>query len=178
MRKLTLWMSLCLFVLVGSLSAKNATAAQFLYMINKILPEKKNVTIFMSPDVLDKEKPKLERAAATFGMKVKIFLVENARSLGEGFKQVGDDNVLVVYENSVTSQKSSKLFILKKCKERNIPVVTPMASYSESGAFLGIIVDEKFKMKDLLVNVQNYAEYAPKFTEEFNMAVGVTQVIK
>ena len=178
MRKAGLIIGLCIALTAGNVAAKNATAAQFLYMINKILPEKKNVTIFMAKDILEKEKPKLERAAATFGMKVKIFLIENARSLGEGFKQVSDNDVLVVYENSVTTQKNSRLFILKKCKERNIPVVTPMASYSQSGAFLGIIVDDKFKMKDLLVNVQNYAQYAPKFTEEFNVANGITQVIK
>ncbi|HHM02471.1 MAG TPA: hypothetical protein ENJ15_05605 [Caldithrix abyssi] len=177
MRKLSLVLVLLMF-LGGPLWAKNATAAQYLYMVNKVLPEKKNVSIFLPSELLSKEKPKIERAAATFGIKVKIFLIETARSLGEGFKQLKDDEVLIVYESDVTSVKSSRLFILKKCKERNIPVVTPMAEYSKAGAFLGIIVNDKFKMQDLLVNVQNYAQYAPKFTEEFNVAIGVTQVIK
>ncbi len=178
MRKVTITLILLFTFLSGQLWAKNATAAQFLYMVSKVLPEKKNVSIFLPAELLSREKPKIERAAATFGLKVKLFLIETARSLGEGFKQLKNDEVLIVYESDVTSVKSSRLFILKKCKERNIPVVTPMEEYSKAGAFLGIIVNEKFKMKDLLVNVQNYAEYAPKFTEEFNVAIGVTQVIK
>ncbi len=172
---------LLLTILVGFSTqsiAKDATAAQFLYMIHKILPEAKTVSVFLSSDQLDKAKTKLARAGATFGVKVKIYLVDTQKNIGENLKAIADNSVLVVYDTPTLMKKSSRMFILSKCKEHNIAVVTSSADYSKSGAFLGLIVDDKYKMKDFLVNLQNYSRFASKFTDEFKLALGVTKVFK
>jgi len=167
-----------LIALSGQSFARNATAAQYLYMVNKVIPEKKDVAVFMSNDLLETEKGKLERAAANFGLKVTIFIIDSPKTIGESLKKIEDNSVLVVYETEVLEEKSSKMFILSKCKERAIPVVSPSVEYAKSGAFIGIIVNEEHKMSQLLINLQNHSEFASKFTEEFNLALGVTELIK
>jgi len=169
---------LFLFAVSTQASAKDATAAQFLYMVNKILPEVKTVSVFLSSDQVDKAKTKLGRAGATFGLKVKIHLVDSQKDIGENLKSLSDNSVLLIFDTPMLMQKSSRMFIMSKCKERNIAVISSSADYSQSGAFLGLIVDDKFKMKDLLVNLQNYSRFADKFTDEFKLAMGVTKVFK
>lgn len=169
---------LFIFTLVAQSYATNATAAQYLYMVSKVIPEKKNVAIFMSNELLGVEKGKLERAAANFALKITIYVIDSPKAIGESLKKIEDNSVLVVYETPVLDDKSSKMFILSKCKESGIPVVSSSVEYAKSGAFIGIIVNEKHKMAQLLINLQNYSEFASKFTEEFNLALGVTEVIK
>lgn len=178
MRALSVLLITILFGSFGQVFARNATAAQYLYMVNKILPEKQNVAVFMSKDMVEKEKIKLERAAATFKLKVTIYIIESPRNIGESIKSIDENTALVVYETPVLEDKSSKMFIISKCKEKNIPIVTPSAEYVKAGAFVGIIVDEKFKMSQLMVNLQNYSQFESKFTEEFSLALGVTEIIK
>jgi ABC-type uncharacterized transport system substrate-binding protein len=178
MRTLRLTILLLLVLSTSQLFARNATAAQYLYMISKVIPEKKKVAVFMSRDLVEKEKGKLQRAAATFGVTVTIYVIEGARSIGTSLKKLSGDDVLVVYETSVLVQKSSKMFILSKCKEKGIPVVSPSEEYAKAGAFIGIFVNEKFKMTGLIINLQNHADLAPKFTEEFNVSLGITEVLK
>lgn len=178
MRALLLFITVTLFCSVSQLLAKNATAAQYLYMVNKIVPEKKNVAIFMSKEMVETEKVKLERAASTFDLSVTVYIIESPRNIGESLKKIDDSSALVVYETEILQEKSSKMFIISKCKEKNIPVITPSEEYVKAGALVGIIVDEKFKMSQLLINLQNYSQFAPKFTEEFTLALGVTELIK
>lgn len=166
------------FLFLGQVFGKNATAAQYLYMINKVIPERKTVAVFMSEDLVNKEKPKLERAAATFGITVTIYLIDNARTIGGSIKKLSSDDALVVYETPVLKEKSSKMFILSKCKEKGIPVISSSMDYAKSGAFIGIIVNDKFKMTELLINLQNHSDQSDKFTEEFNLSLGITQVLK
>jgi len=178
MNTIRLFVVILLYAFSGQLFARNATASQYLYMISKVIPEKKNVSIFMSKDLVDKEKPKLERAAVTFGLTVKIYLIDNARTIGSSLKKIESDNALVVYGSPVLDEKTSKMFILSKCKEKGIPVVSSNEEYAKAGAFIGIIVNEKFKMSQLLINLQNHADQSSKFTEEFNLSLGITQVLK
>ncbi|MCB0281020.1 MAG: hypothetical protein H6627_11680 [Calditrichae bacterium] len=178
MRAFLLFITVTVFCSASQLFAKNATAAQYLYMVNQIVPEKQNVAIFMAKDMVETEKVKLERAAATFKLNVTVYVIESARNIGESLKKIDDNTALVVYETPILQEKSSKMFIISKCKEKNIPVITPSEEYVKSGALVGIIVDDKFKMSQLLINLQNYAQFAPKFTEEFTLALGVTEIIK
>ncbi len=158
--------------------AKDATAAQYLYIIKKVLPEVKTVSVFLSSDQVDKAKGKFARAGATFGFKVKIYLVDSQKNIGENLKNISNSSVLIVYDTPTLMKKSSRMFILSKCKEHNIAIITSSADYSASGAFLGVIVNDKFKIKDLLVNLQNYSRFASIFTDEFKLALGVTKVIR
>jgi len=178
MKNMRLVASVILLLTVGSSLAENATSAQYLYMVNKVLPEVKKAAVFMPPELVEAEKSKLQRAAAAFQIQVTIYPIESNRTIGENLKKVSDDEVLIVYDSPVLMEKSSRLYILKKCKERNIPVITSNEEYSKSGAFIGIIVDGEFKISQLLVNLQHYEQFASKFTEEFSLALGVTQIIR
>jgi ABC-type uncharacterized transport system substrate-binding protein len=178
MRALRVFVFLFVFGIFGQAIARNATAAQYLYMVNQIIPEKKNVAVFMSKELVETEKMKLERAATTFKLKVTVYIIESPRNIGESLKMIDENTALVVYETPVLQEKSSKMFIISKCKEKNIPIVTPSEEYVKSGAFIGIVVNEKLKVSQLLVNLQNYSQFAPKFTEEFTLALGVTEIIK
>lgn len=173
-----LFIAILLGVFSGQAFARNATAAQYLYMISKVIPEKKKVAIFMSKELVGKEKTKLERAAATFGLTATIYLIDNAKTIGTSLKKLTGNEALVVYETPVLSEKSSKMFILSKCKEKGIPVVSSSVDYAKAGAFIGIIVNEKFKLTELLINLQNHSDQSSKFTEEFNLSLGITQVLR
>lgn len=167
-----------LFCSITQLFAKNALASQYLYLVNQIIPDKKDVAVFMSKDLVDKEKIKLERAAATFGLNITIYLIDSQRTIGRSLKKLDDNCSLIVYETPVLEEKSSKMFIISKCKEKGVPIISASEEYAKAGAFIGIIVDDKFKISQLFVNLQNHGDLAPKFTEEFSLALGVTNLIK
>ncbi len=177
MNSIRLMVVIFMCLLTSQVFARNATAAQYLYMVSKVIPEKKNVAVFMSKDIVEKEKIKLERAAATFGITATIYLIDTAKTIGASLKKLNGDEALVVYETPVLDEKSSKMFILSKCKEKSIPVISPSEEYAKAGAFIGIIVNEKFKMSKLMINLQNHADQSSKFTEEFNSSLGITQVL-
>ena len=178
MKALNFFLIIVVILFVGQAFGRNATAAQYLYMVNKVVPEKTEVAVFMSKDMVDHEKQKLERAAATFKLKVTIYVIESQRTIGESLKSLNENTALVVYDTPLLADKSSKMFIISKCKEKNIPIISPSEDYAKAGALVGIIVDESFKMSRLLINLSNYSEIVPKFTEEFTLALGVTELIK
>ncbi len=173
---------LCFFLLIivtGSVSANDATASQYLYMVHKILPEQKNVAIFMSEEQALKEQKKLTRAAASFKLKVSIYLIADARDIGKNLKRIKDGEPLILYDSPALMSKSSRQFILTKCKEKNIPVFSASMEYVKSGAFVGIIMKDGSKKVDhVMVNLKNFNKYATTFTDKFNMALGISEVMK
>ncbi len=174
---------LCFFLLIlitaGSAVASDATASQYLYMVHKILPEQKNVAIFMSGEQAQKEQKKLTRAAASFKLKVFIYLIADARDIGKNLKRIKDGEPLILYDSPALMSKSSMQFILIKCKENNIPVFSASMDYVKSGAFVGIIMKDNSKKVDhVMVNLKNFNKYTTTFTDKFNVALGIREVLK
>jgi len=160
-----------------TLYAKDASPSQFFYVIKKLMPDCKEISMFMSSETIDKKKVSINRAALQNKIKVKIFPIESAIELGKNIRLLKDGDVLIVYSSDVLLNKSSAVYVLKKCIEKNIAVITSSKLYSDLGAFLGLIRGEDSKLK-VIVNFKQYAELQSSITQEKLQLAGVTQVIK
>lgn len=158
-------------------SAKDATALQFMFTVKKIFPDAKNVSVFMPTSTIDKEKSQLTRASAQAGLKTTVFGVNNYKDIGEALRKIDDGSVLVMFTSASLMDKSSKMFILTKCKKKQIKLVTSSKEYSDSGALLGIIPSDDHKT-ELILNLKHSAQLADRFTPETIKELGITTVIR
>jgi len=158
------------------LKAQDASPAQFFYVVKKLLPDMSKLTIFMNPDNVEGLKGSINRAALQNHITVKIFPVSSAIELGKHIRQLPEASVLIVLSSSVLTQKSSAVYVLKKCIEKNIAVVSSSQAYSDLGAFLSLIKGPEGM--NVVVNMKQYADLKSKVTQENLQLAGVTQVIE
>ncbi len=164
-------------LLLTQASFAKVTWLQYFYAIKKIFPDTKEIAIMLPKDQEASQKAALAKAAVSIGVKVKLYLVEDARSIGSNIKMIPDNSVLVVYDAPVLMEKSSRVYILSRCKEKNITVVTASQEYSDSGALIGLLRGDDGKLK-IVVNLKFSPELAAKFTPEFIQKTGVSQVLQ
>ena len=168
--------SLLLVILTNiTVFSQDASPSQFFYVIKKLLPETKSVSIFMDPEIIDKERVSLNRAALQNQLKVKIYPIASPIELGKNIRQLSGGSVLVVYTSDVLTSKSSAAYVLKKCIEKNITVVSSSQLYSDLGAFLGLLRGEDNKLK-IVVNFKQYANLQSNVTADRLQLVGAKLV--
>ena len=74
------------------------------------------------------------------GLSAKLYVISNTIDVGKRLRELPSKSILVVYQSDVLSKKSTqRLFILTKCKEHQIAVITSSAEYSELGALIGLV---------------------------------------
>jgi len=157
--------------------AQEASPSQYFYVIKKLLPDTKSVSIFMDPELIIKEKVSINRAALQNNLKVRIYPISTPIDIGKNIRQLKDGSILIVYSSDVLTSKSSVAYVLKKCIEKNVTVVSSSPLYSDLGAFLGLIKGEDNKLK-IVVNFKQYANLQNNVMQERMQLVGVTQVIE
>lgn len=157
---------------LASSGAGKVPPLTFFFVVNKVFPELKEVSIFMTREALAENENKVNRAAATFNLKATIYLIESSTMIGQAIKQIPSNSLLVILSSGLLSQKSSILYILSKCKEKQILLITSSQEYSEAGALLGLVIDENQKTK-LVVNLTHYENLRPKFSQELLQQQGI-----
>ncbi len=166
---------LCSYVV--SFSGENATALQVFFAIKKVFPETQNVSLLISQNLLDQENTKIARAATQTRLTVEIYAVRDAIDIGKKLKKIPENSILVIFASDALSSNSSRLYILSRCKEKNIEIVSTSEDYTNSGALLGILLNEQHKV-ELILNLKHSQVLASKFTKEFIQQTGINQIIE
>ncbi len=176
--KLIMTLSILLGLAVSGMSGE-PTAAQYFYTAKKLMPEAMEISIFMSKDQLDVHKSKIERAATQFNLSPTIYVIESSKNIGQSINKMNDNGLLLIYETPELMDKSSRLFVLSKCKDKNIKIISSSLEYSQQGAFLGLITNDDKRIEHFIVNLKHSEPaLASIFTDEFISQVGVTEVIR
>ncbi len=158
-------------------AGNNPTPLQMLFSIKKVFPEVKEVSVFISKGQLASEQEKITRAAAQTQLKVVLYPIDNASDIGSSIRQIPEKSFLVIFDSAVMDQNSSRLYILSKCKERGISLVTSSSAYTESGALLGVLSGQDQKT-DLVVNLTHNEQFQSKFNPDYVQQTGITRVIR
>ncbi len=159
------------------LSTSNPSSPKIFYVVKSIFPENQNVYVLIDRDLLGTEKENIARAAAQNKVKVTIFPVDLAADISKALREIPDNSVLIVYNSKIFANKSSKLFILKKSKEKNLALVACTDDYSRSGALVGIIPLASGKTR-IVVNLKHSPAYQNKFTDNLVQQTGIAEIIR
>ena len=165
-----LLMSVCL-------NAQNVTPRQYFFIVKKVFPDIKEINVIVDENDLANVKDDIAKAAGQAQVKAKIYPVSDFKSIGKTVKKVEKSSTLVVIPSPILTDKSSKLFILSKCKEKDIAVVSESKEYSESGALLGIFPQEGARTK-IVLNLKHSQELLAKFTPDYAKEVGISEIIQ
>ena len=159
------------------IAANNPTPLQIFFIIKKVFPETQEVNLFIPNAVIADEQSKITRAAAQTQLKAKIFGIENATDIGKSLKKLEEGSILFILNSDIIQRKSTKLYILSKCKENKIALITSSSEYSNSGALIGIFKDENQKTQ-IVLNLKHYDYFKSKFTDDFIQQAGIASVLK
>ena len=167
----------CLIVLVisGKNFAGDVTFLQIFHVIKQVFPETKNITLLVTKETMEREMKKVNRAAAMTQLKVKIHAVENSFHIGKEIKQMAPKTIMVVGNSALFNEKKTKLYILSKCKEKEISVITSSRDYVESGALLGLVKTDDGR-SEVILNLKHYTFLRDKFTDEFKQEANITEL--
>lgn len=168
---------LMIFIMAGFIQAQEPSYLQYFFTVKKILPETKTVGVFIDEATYSQKEVKIKRAATQSGVQVKVFLVTDRKSIGKFMKELQGVDVLLLSRNSVLDQKSSRIFILSRSKEMNIPVISSSQEYSKSGAFLYLYKDENHKTH-MVVNLKQTPYLAHRFGDEEAKKMGISKLIR
>ena len=157
--------------------AADANPTQFFYIVKKLFPDVGEIAVFISPDALSAQKTMMDRAAAQNKIKAKIFIIETSTDVGKRIRELRENSVLVVFSSDILMKKSTQLYILKNCKEKQISVFTSSRDYSELGALMGVIKNESNTV-ELVLNLKNNEYLKPKFSDTFIQQAGIGEVIQ
>ncbi len=178
MKKIQFILVITLFIIQGhSVFSKDVNAGHFLYMAKKIFPETSDVTVFISKEAMQTQQPLLERASAQHQLKTSVFLIGNSMDVGKNIKKLKKNSILIIIDSDLLMKKSTQLYILKNCKEKQISLFTPSRGYSDLGALLGVIQSNENQV-ELVVNLKHNDHLKSNFNDEFLQKVGITDVIQ
>jgi len=158
-------------------SAQNPTPLQVFFAIKKIFPETKEISVFLSKKDFEKQKIKIGRAAAQSQLKAKLFPISNSADIGKSLKQFKESSTLVILNSEIFLQNKNKIYILSKCKEKKIKLVTSSKEYSNSGALIGILTGEDGKTH-IVLNLKHRPDLQPVFTDTRIQQTGIAEIIQ
>jgi len=176
MKKITL-IILALVLSTQMCLANQPSPLQVFYSIKKILPEAKKVGVFIPEELFKAEETKIARASKQMGMEVKVYLIKDTKSIGKNMKNLKDIDILVVYNDPVMTAKSSMMFILSKCKDKEIPIISSSEDYSKAGALIFLGRDDNNKIYYVL-NLKHTAYLAAKFDDASIEKLGIAKLIR
>lgn len=169
---------LMMVLLSGSVLANgNPTPLQMFYSVKKVFPAVKQVNIFIETDQVAVSKEKIARAAAQNQLKAVIYPIATPADINKALKSVSNNGVVILFHSKLFEADNTRLFILKKCKEKHLRLVTSSADYTKSGALVGILPTPDHKM-GIVVNLKHSPEYRGQFTDSFIQQAGIAEVIQ
>jgi len=166
-----------LLILVSLASAAEPTFLQYLYSAKQVLPESENVGIFITQDQYDAGKDDINKACQRTSLKAQVFIVSDLKSIGKNMKAVKGVDLLLITQADVLNDKSSRLFLLSKSKDKKIPLISSSEEYSNSGALIGLLPGENGRSK-IVLNVKHTPYLAARFTDEYNKKAGIKELIQ
>jgi len=157
--------------------AKEANAMQLMYVVKKVFPETNDVALLIPKQNFDdNEKAHIARGAANAKLKVTVYAIDAHMDIGNAMKSLNDQSVLVVISSGILAESSSKLFLLSKCKERDISIIATSRDYAQSGALLGLVSENN--RTQLILNLKHSREELKgRFTESFVQELGIQEII-
>ena len=143
--KKTLSSFVCIYMLMLAtrLFANGVSPLQLLYVVKQVFPDQEQVTVFISKGQFAELEEKINRAAAQSHLKVQVCVVESSSGIGSMLSSMERNSVLVLLESDLLLNSTTKLYILSKCKEKQIAIVTSSKTYSDSGALVAVIKRSK-----------------------------------
>ncbi len=160
------------------LYAKEPSFTQLFYVTRQIFPEAEELIIFLSNEQLSAAKTKINRASAQSKFKSKVYIIENSTMIGQSVQKLPKQSILLIMSSDVLMKNSNKLYILSKCKEKQIAIISPTREYSESGALVGIISNAENNKLDLVLNLKHNEQFKSKFTAELIQKLDIQEVIQ
>ena len=169
-----------LFVLVGILVFTAPTLAkvssmQLLFLIKQAFPDVQEINVFINSTEMQDELATLTRAATQMQIKANVYEIANAANIGTGIQQIANNSILLVYDDEIFNNTKNKLYILSKCKEKQIAIVSSSNDFIQSGALLGYVDTDG--SKKIVLNLTYYDHLKSKFTPDVIQQIGVNQVI-
>ncbi len=177
MKKTTLILVIFVFALVGNVFAGQPTFLQYFFSIKKVLPDTKTVGVFLPESEFSAQKNKIAQASQRAGIKTKLFLINDMKSIGKNMQKLSGIDILLVYNTPLMMKKASRMFILSKCKDKNIPIITSSEKYSKSGALLGLLKGENGRSK-IVLNLKHSPKLASVFTDDYVKKAGISERIQ
>lgn len=159
------------------INAQNVTPRQYFFIVKKIFPDTKEISVIIDEKQLDNFKDDIAKAASQAQVIVKIYPISDFKSIGKSVKKINKSGILVVIPCPVLTNKSSKLFILSKCKAKDVAVISESKDYSDSGALLGIFPQDGAKTK-VVLNLKHSQDLLTKFTPDYAKQVGISEVLQ
>ncbi|MFQ5675914.1 MAG: hypothetical protein ACE5G1_08470 [bacterium] len=161
----------------GEILARDITSLQLMFAAKQAFPDLKEISVLVSQRRFAVEKKNIARAASQTQLKAKVYVVQNALDIGSSLSKVSDGGVLIIFDSDVLSKKKSKLYILSKCKPRQVAIITSSREYAELGALLSIVTDENEKVK-MVLNLKHNNQLKTRFTKAVIQKVGISEVIE
>jgi ABC-type uncharacterized transport system substrate-binding protein len=158
-------------------SASDVSALQLLFTVKKVFPQADEVNVLVPSNFFSREEQSIKRASTQTGIQPVIFIIERNSDIGASIRKMGRNSVLIVYGEDLLSERNSKLYVLSKCREKRIALISSSKSYSDSGALLGVLQGADKKV-GLVLNLKHNHHLAPHFTPELIAEIGFSQVIE
>ncbi len=159
-----------------SLYAKDVTPLQIFFLVKQAFPQATEVSVLLTQDDYNTHETALKRATAQMKIKAKVHIVSGSQDVGLALQKVPEKSPVVVFDAPTLSNSSTKLYVLSKCKEKQIPLITTSEAYLASGALLGIFRDESDKVK-ITLNLQQNEHLKDTFTQDVIDKIGVKEVL-
>ncbi len=177
MRKATILLAVFVMAQVGNVFAGQPTFLQYFFSIKKVLPDTKIVGVFLPESEYSAQKNKIALASQRSGIKSKVFLINDMKSIGKSMQELSGIDILLVYNNPLMMKKASRMFILSKCKDKSIPIITSSEKYSKSGALLGLLKGDDGHSK-IVLNLKHSPKLASVFTDDYVKKAGIAERIQ
>ncbi len=177
MKKLTSLFILLIMFISANICAGSVTPLQYFYMVKKVFPEKKTVSVFLPASIENEEKPRIAKAAVKMGVKVVLHLVTDVQSVKENLALVDPGSVVVVYASPELESAIIAQLIVSHCTNNKIPLVSSSKKYSDQGALIALLPGEDNKIQ-LTINLKESMYMADRFNEQFLQQIGAAEVIR
>ncbi len=177
MKKTTFFLVALVLTQLGNVFAQQPTFLQYFFSIKKVLPETKKVGVFIPESEFSVQKNKIAQASQRAGIKTKVFLIQDLKSIGKNIQNLSDIDILLIYNTPILMKKTSRMFIISKCKDKHIPIITSSEEYSKFGALLGLIKGEDGHSK-ILLNLKLNPNLASVFTDDYVKKTGIFKRIQ
>ena len=166
---------LLILLAISALNGGSVNALHYFYLVHQVFPEVTDLYIMIDKDRLASEMSKIQSGSAQYSIKTSVYDAENQVDIGKAIRDMKENSYVVIYDDQIFLEKKNMMYILSKCTERQISIITSSREYIEAGALLGYIDDGG--SKKIVLNLKHYEHLKEKFTVEFIQKVGIHEVI-
>jgi hypothetical protein len=156
--------------------SKDITPLQLLFVAKKVFAEKQKAYVMIDKKGFREFEEGLKRASVQMQVELQIYLIGGKADVGNAFKEIEDNSLLIIFDSAFLTESSTKLYVLSKCKDNRISIVTSSKHYGDSGALLTLFNDELGNTK-IQLNLQKNEDHKDRFTKELIENSGINEVL-